>query len=171
MKISVIVALDERGGIGHHGRLPWRLATDLRRFKALTMGHHLVMGRKTWDAIGRPLPGRTMIVVTRKPDFQAAGCFVVHSFIDALDLAVNRNENELFVIGGGELYALALPIANRIYMTRVHTVIPADVNFPGFDPTDWKTILSETLFSGENDEYATTYYVLERRTLGNNLAA
>lgn len=163
MRIYLIVALDERDGIGHHGRLPWRLATDLRRFKSLTLGHHLVMGRKTWEAIGRPLPGRVMIVVTRKRDYQAPGCYVVHSLQAALDFALSQGEQELFIIGGGELFRLALPIADRIYLTRVHTLVPADVFFPTLDFDEWEVILAETIPPGEKDEFSTTYSILERR--------
>lgn len=169
MKISLIAALDENGGIGHHGRLPWRLSADLRRFKNLTMGHHLVMGRKTWESIGRPLPGRTLIVVTRKSGYLAEGCFVVNSFQSALEIALARGETELFVIGGGELYRLALPKAHRMYLTRVHAVVPADVFFPWFNPADWEIIQSQLADSGDQDEYPTTYLVLERRDLVNDL--
>lgn len=165
MILSIIAALDERGGIGHHGRLPWRLAADMRRFKAITIGHHIIMGRKTWEAINRPLPGRTMIVVTRKPDYQATGCIVVHSFFEALELAKERKEEEVFIIGGGELYQLALPLADRIYLTRVHTSVPADVYFPEFDRANWVVTHSQEVSSGENDEFSTTFYVLERMHL------
>lgn len=163
MKISLIVALDEQDGIGHHGRLPWRLGKDMRRFKALTMGHHLIMGRKTWEAIGRPLSGRTLIIVTRQPGYLAEGCHVVHSLDAALELARRRGEEEAFVIGGGELYELALPLAQRIYMTRVHTQVPADVFFPGFDPAEWEITQMQQDAAGEKDQFAATFSVLERR--------
>ena len=170
MKISIIAALDENGGIGHHGRLPWRLVTDMMRFRALTMGHHLVMGRKTWEAIGRSLPGRTMIVVTRNRDFQITEGFVVHSFLAAVEVAAARNEDELFVIGGGELYALAVPMATRMYLTRVHAIVPADVYFPGYNPAEWEIIKTQAIDAGEKDEYTTTFCVLDRRVrTGNEL--
>jgi len=136
--VSIIVAMDERGGIGIDNRLPWHLSADLKRFKALTMGHCVLMGRKTYESIGKPLPGRTMVVMTRQKDYQPEGCLVVHSLKEGMDLAEKRGENEAFVIGGGEIFTQALPIAARIYLTRVHAVAQCDVFFPEIDKKAWQ---------------------------------
>jgi dihydrofolate reductase len=162
MIVSIIVAMDEQRGIGHHGSLPWRLSTDQRRFKAITMGHHLVMGRKTYESIGRPLPGRIMIVVTRNPAYRPAGCLVVGSVERGLHLAEQQGETEVFVIGGGEVYAKALPLAQRIYLTTVHATVPADVFFPPLDEKAWIEEKVEYIPAGEKDAYPTTFRVLER---------
>jgi dihydrofolate reductase len=137
MIISLIVAMDQAGGIGKDGGLPWHLPADLKRFKALTMGHHLIVGRKTHETIGRPLPGRTTIVLTRDLDYRADGCLVAASLDEALELARQRGEDEAFVIGGAQVYDEALPLADRIYLTGVHGVFEADVYFPQFDLDGW----------------------------------
>ena len=126
MIVSLIAALDEAGGIGKDGGLPWRLSADLRRFKALTMGHHLIVGRKTYVSIGRPLPGRTLIVLTRDPTFAAPGCLLAASLEQALALAGRRGESEAFIGGGGEIFAQAMPLAGRLYLTHVHTLAACD---------------------------------------------
>jgi dihydrofolate reductase len=160
MLVSLIVAQDERGAIGVGNRLPWRLSSDLKRFKAITMGHAVIMGRKTWESIGKPLPGRTNIVITRRRGFRAPGAQVVSSLEEALDLARAADENEAFVIGGGDIFALALPLADRLYLTRVHTtVIDADTFFPPYDLSGWARLEQTHVPAGEQDEYATTYEV------------
>jgi dihydrofolate reductase len=160
--ISLIVAMDEQRGIGHHGSLPWRLATDMKRFKAITMGHHLIMGRKTYETIHRPLPGRTMIILTRNKAYEANGCIIAESLDEALRLAEKSGEGEILVIGGGEIYRQALPLVNRIYLTTVHAPVPADVFFPELDLDEWKEIRSEETPAGEKDSYPTTFRILER---------
>lgn len=140
-RISIIVATDDRGGIGLEGDLPWRLPEDLKRFKALTMGKPIVMGRKTYDSIGRPLPGRQNIVITRQPGLVAPGCTVVGSLADAL--AAAGNAPEVCVIGGAEIYRLALPLAQVIHLTRVHDRVDADTFFPVIDGEQW-SVLSRT---------------------------
>lgn len=164
MRVSLIVALDENSAIGRHGTLPWRLSTDLRRFKKLTMGHHLLMGRRTWESIGHPLPGRTNVVITRQPDYTAQGCLVVHSLQAALELAAQAGETEAFVIGGGEIFQTALPHAHRIYLTRVHThTEDADVYFPSIDLTSWHLNQEDPIPADGKNEYATTFQVWDRR--------
>ncbi|MBS3750478.1 MAG: dihydrofolate reductase [Anaerolineales bacterium] len=138
MIISLIVAMDEKGGIGKEGELPWHISQDLQHFKEVTMGHHLIMGRKTFQSIGKRLPGRTMIILTRNPDFRAEECLVVHSFPEALSLAEARGEEEVFIIGGASVYREALPMADQLYLTRVHTDAKADTFFPTFDLKSWK---------------------------------
>src|ERR1041384_6972267 len=109
--------MDERRGIGKQGRLPWRLSADLKRFRELTMGHHIVVGRKTFESIGRPLPGRQMIVVPRGRGLRAEGCLICHSPEEAIRLAAARGESEVFVCGGAEIYAQSLARADRLYLT------------------------------------------------------
>lgn len=163
MIISLIVAMDEERGIGLEGDLPWRLSQDLKHFKRVTMGHHLLMGRKTFLSIGGPLPGRTMIVLSRNPDFQAKGCLVVHSLDRALEVAGSRGETEIFVIGGESVFRQALPLADRLYMTRVHTRVEADTYFPAFDPTSWE-LVSETHYEEDRkNEYPFTIKTYHRR--------
>lgn len=162
MIVSLLVALDERNGIGLRGGLPWHLAADLKRFKALSMGHHLIMGRKTWDSIGRALPGRTSIIISHDPEYQAEGCLVAHSLDEGLSLAESRGEEEAFVIGGGEIFALALPLADRIYLTRVHAVVAADTFFPEFDTSEWRVVEQAKQPQDEKNQYPFTFYRLDR---------
>lgn len=163
VRISLIVAMDEDNAIGRQGSLPWRLSSDLQRFKGLTMGHHLLMGRRTWESIGRPLPGRTNVVITRQSDYSAPGCQVVHSLEAGLDLARQARETETFVIGGAELYQAALPHANRIYLTRVRArVADVDVHFPDIDLSGWQLVQENDLPADEKNEFPTTFQVWDR---------
>jgi dihydrofolate reductase len=162
MIISIIVAMDELGGIGHHGRVPWRLSTDLKRFKSLTWGHHLIMGRKTYESIGKALPGRTMIVITHNPAYRAEGCILVSSFAQAVKIAEQAGESEVLVIGGGEIYRQALLLADQIYLTRVHVQVPADVFFPELDEKEWIEVTTEFVPQGEKDAYDSTFRILKR---------
>jgi dihydrofolate reductase len=164
MIISLLVAMDEHNGIGQDNRLPWHLSTDLKRFKALTMGHHLIMGRKTYDSIGRPLPGRVMVVITRSVDYQAEGCRIAHSLQEALGIAEQAGETEAFVIGGGQIFAQALPLADRIYLTRVHTVCEADVFFPPFELEDWTIQATSEVPADEKNQFSSYFFVLARRS-------
>ena len=137
MLISIIVAVAENGAIGKDNQLLWRLPDDLKRFKALTLGHPIIMGRKTFDSIGKPLPGRTSIVITRNTDFQHEGVIVVHNVADAVEEARKLNSEEAFIIGGGELYKLTQPIADKLYITEVETSIDGDTFFQIDNPDDW----------------------------------
>jgi dihydrofolate reductase len=128
--------MDRGRVIGHQGRLPWHLPADLQRFKSLTMGHHIIMGRKTWESIGRPLPGRTSVVVTRNASYSAAGAVLAASLHEALTLA--RLDPEPFVIGGAEIFGEALPIATRIYLTKILAAYEGDTWFPELPATQWK---------------------------------
>ena len=163
MVISLIAALDRRRGIGRDNQLPWRLPADLKRFRELTLGHHLIAGRKTYESIGKPLPGRTMIIVTRQPGFQAADCLVADSVEAALALARARNENEVFVIGGGEIYAQTLALADRLYLTLVDAEVEADAFFPAYDERDWREQESETHAADEKHPYRFTFKALLKR--------
>jgi dihydrofolate reductase len=163
MIISLIVALDRRRGIGKDNQLPWRLPADLRRFRELTMGHHLIVGRKTYESIGKPLPGRTMIVVTRQPNFQIEGCLVVDSVKAALALVESRGESEVFVIGGAEIYAQTLAQADRLYLTLVEAEVAADTFFPVFAEDDWQEVERCTHAADEKHPYAFTFVTLDKK--------
>ncbi|MFL7891826.1 MAG: dihydrofolate reductase [Anaerolineales bacterium] len=163
MIISLIVAMDQNQGIGFEGQLAWHLPADLKRFKSLTMGHHLIMGRKTYESIGSPLPGRTMIIVTRNPVYQPEGCMVAHSIDTALDFARMGSDNEAFIIGGGDLFAQTIDLADRIYLTQVHASLPADVYFPDYSELDWREIETEFNPADEKNQYAVTFKVLVRK--------
>ena len=139
--ISLIAALASNGVIGRDGALPWNLPEDLRRFKALTMGHPVLMGRRTWESIGRPLPGRRNIVITRQAGYQATGAEVFGDLGSAL--AALAGAPEVFVIGGGEVYAAALPLARRLHLTELQRAVEGDARFPAFDKTQWMQILRE----------------------------
>lgn len=134
MIISIIAAVAENGVIGREGRLPWNLPEDLAHFKRTTMGHPIIMGRKTHESIGRPLPGRTNIIITGNNDYRAAGCVVVHSLQQAFKAC--GAAGEVFIVGGASVYAEAMPFASRIYLTRVKTMVDGDARFPAI-PSDF----------------------------------
>lgn len=159
-RVSIIVATDERGAIGHEGQLPWRLPEDLKRFKAITLGKPVIMGRKTWDSIGRPLPGRLNIVVTRQPGLELAGATVVGSLDEAL--AAAGDAPEACVIGGAEIYRLALPLADTLHLTRVHATVAADTYFPVLDPQQWVEVAREERAADERHAHAYTFVELRR---------
>jgi dihydrofolate reductase len=161
--ISLIVAMDQNRGIGFKGQLAWHLPADLKRFKSITMGHHLIMGRKTYESIGSPLRGRTMIIVTRNPNYQPDGCMVAHSIDSALNFARMGDETEVFIIGGGDLFEQTIDLADRIYLTEVHASLPADVYFPDYPEHDWQEIDTEFNPADEKNQYASTFKVLVRR--------
>lgn len=168
MKIALVVAVAENGVIGREGGLPWKLSSDLKRFKADTMGKPIVMGRKTHDSIGRALPGRLNIVVTRNPAWRADGVETVRSLDDALTLARIRGRcvtgaDEICVIGGGEIFAEAMPRADRLYVTHVLAPVEGDTFLPPIDPSQWETVRSERFPAGEKDSHATRYTIYERR--------
>jgi dihydrofolate reductase len=164
MRVSLIVAVAENGVIGRGGKLPWRLSDDLRRFKRLTMGHTIIMGRRTWESIGRALPGRRMVVVTHQPNYcvNAAGIGVVNSLDEALNVATVAGDDEAFVIGGAELYRAALPRADRLHVTRVHAEVGGDTYFPQIDWRQWRLIDSETHEADERNEYRYSFGVYRR---------
>ena len=138
MLISIIVAVSENGIIGNDNQLLWRLPDDLKRFKQLTLGHPMIMGRKTFESIGKPLPGRTSIVITRQKNYQPDGVVIADSLENALELAKTLETSEAFIIGGGEIYRQAQEIADKLYVTEVHTTIDGDTSFEILDPVAWK---------------------------------
>ena len=158
--VSILVATDERGGIGRDGGLPWHLPNDLKRFKALTMGKPIVMGRKTWESIGRPLPGRFNIVVTRQPGYTAPGATVVGSLDAAISVA--GDVGEICVIGGAEVYRLALPRTGLIHLTRIHATVPADTYFPELEAARWREVAREDHPADEKHAYAYSFIELRR---------
>lgn len=160
MDISIIVAIAENNVIGDNNQLIWHIPGDLKRFKALTMGHHIIMGRKTWESIGRALPGRISIVVSRNPNYLADGAIVVTSLEDALAKA--QLDNEVFIIGGAQIYEQALPLANKLYLTQVHKAFEGDVSFPNIDKNLWKQVSSEKGKPTETDGLEYSYIDLFR---------
>jgi len=164
MRISLIVAVAENGVIGRGGELPWRLSSDLQRFKRLTMGHTIVMGRRTWESIGRPLPGRRTVVVTRQSDYRIGSpdVTVVSSLDAALEVAQCAGDTEAFVIGGAELFREALPQADRLYYTRVLANVDGDTWFPDVDWNAWRKIESELTHANKKNDYPTTFEIQER---------
>ena len=160
--IALVVARANNGVIGNRGAIPWRIADDLRRFKALTLGKPVIMGRKTWDSLPKkPLPGRTNIVVTRDKTFAAEGAVVVHDIGEALARADGENPSEIAVIGGAEIYAAALPLANRVHLTEVAADFDGDAVMPPFDPAAWRETAREAHTTPEGLSYA--FVTLERR--------
>lgn len=163
MRIGIYVAVARNGVIGNQGGMPWRLSTDLKRFKAITMGKPVVMGRKTWESIGKPLPGRRNIVVTRNRDYPAEGADVVASLPAALDMAQGDQAAEVAVIGGGEIYRQAIDLADTLHVTHVEAELEGDTRFPDIDPAIWKPVTREAVAAGDRDSFATEYVVYERQ--------
>jgi len=158
--ISLIVAASMNNVIGAKGDLPWRLSADLKRFKALTIGKPIVMGRKTYDSIGRPLPGRQNIVVTRNPGFMAEGCDVVPSVDAAVEAA--GDAEEIMIIGGSHIYKAFLPRADRIYLTRVQAEVEGDAYLPEIGNDHWKEMSVEEYDADESNDCDVVYSILER---------
>lgn len=160
--ISAIVATDETGAIGKDGSLPWYLPSDLKRFKQLTMGHPIIMGRKTHQSIGRALPGRTNIIISGNDRYEAEGCLVVNSLDTALEKAAAApGHEEIFIIGGQAIFELSLPQISRIYLTLIHHRFDGD-KFFNYDKSQWKIVNQEAHAAGAEDKYAYDFRVLER---------
>ncbi|MGD9858942.1 MAG: dihydrofolate reductase [Marinobacterium sp.] len=168
MRLAMIAAQSQNRVIGNNNKLPWYLPEDLKYFKRVTLGKPIIMGRKTFESIGRPLPGRTNIIITRNPDWthDGAGVRVVHSLQQAIELAeslalVNGFEESL-VIGGAEIYELALPQADRLYLTQVHAEVQGDAHFPPLDPSQWQEMAREDFSAIEPNPYDYSFIVLDR---------
>jgi dihydrofolate reductase len=161
--VSIIAAMDRKRGIGFDNKLPWKLSADLKRFRDLTMGHHIIVGRKTFESIGRPLPGRRMIVVTRNRNYKTEGCDVAHSVEDATRLARERGESEVFICGGAEIYAESIGIADRMYLTFVDAEVAADTFFPEFDEQEWSVQESFHQPADERNQYPSTFKLMVRK--------
>jgi dihydrofolate reductase len=166
VKLSLVAAVARNGVIGRDGALPWRLPRDLARLKRLTTGHCVLMGRRTWESIGRPLPERTNIVITRDARFAPAGAVVAHGVEAAIAEARARGETEAFVLGGEAIYAAALPLADRLYLTRVHADVPGDVRFPSLEAVDarrgWRLVREEHHPADARHAHAFTFQDWER---------
>ena len=162
MKVALVVAADEGNVIGRDGGLPWHLPKDLSRFRRITMGHHLVIGRRTWESFAKPLPGRRIVVVSGTPLDLPDGIVRVGSLDEALALAEAAGDDEVMVGGGTRIFRDALPRADRVYLTRVHTRIDGDAWFPALAPAEWREVSREEVPSDERNEHATTFSLLER---------
>jgi dihydrofolate reductase len=164
--VSIIVAMTKNRMIGKDNDFPWHLSDDLKRFKKLTMGHTIIMGRNTYDhllaRIGRMLPGRTSVVVTRNPDFSTNDATVAHSIKEALRLS-HADTEEVFVIGGAQLQSSMLPYADRLYLTQIDVELEGDAFFPEIDPTQWKEISHEPHAQDEKNDYPFSFVTLEKR--------
>lgn len=165
--VLLVVAVAENGVIGADGDMPWRLPTDLKRFKAVTMGKPIIMGRKTFESIGRALPGRLNIVITRQEEFAAEGGVVMPSIEAAIELAkanaADLGEDAICIIGGGQIYAETLKIADRLHVTHVAAAIEGDTHFPQIDEAIWKIEAEETPEQGEKDSHAIRFVMYQRK--------
>ncbi|HSR62446.1 MAG TPA: type 3 dihydrofolate reductase [Gammaproteobacteria bacterium] len=160
MKISLIVAMDRKGVIGREGDLPWRLSSDLKHFKKITMGKPIIMGRMTHESIGRPLPGRENIVISRNKDYTANGCTVLNSL--ECVYAKFHDVDEIMIMGGEDLYRQTLDKADRIYLTEVHADLEGDTHFPEFDRESWEEVERYDFKKDEKNEYDYSFVILER---------
>ncbi len=163
MKVSLIVATDQQGLIGKENDLPWYLSADLCYFRKVTMGKPLIMGRNTHESIGRALPGRQNIIVTKKLDYKAEGCTVVHSIDQALQVASSADADEVMVMGGASLYTQLLPKADRLYLTLVDTDLAGDTWFPEWQRDDWFQLSREDHSADNNNEYPYSFIVYQRK--------
>jgi dihydrofolate reductase len=160
MRLSIIAAMSANRVIGSNNDLPWRLPADWKRFKSLTMGHHLIMGRKTFESIGQPLPGRTTVVITHQTDYAPEGVLVAHSVEQALKMAAG--DDEVFIAGGAQIYEQMLPRADRLYLTSIHEEFEGDTDFPEFEESDWDLISEESYAPDERNPYPYTFLIYER---------
>ena len=158
--LSLIVAISDNHVIGRDGQLPWHLSADLKRFKKLTMGHHIIMGRKTFDSIGRLLPGRTSIVLTRQADWSVDGVLTAADLETARLLA--GDDDETFIIGGSQLYQLALPMVERLYVTQVHATVEGDTYFPAITTAEWQLQDQQDHLADEKNDHAYSFMIYHR---------
>ncbi len=161
MKLSMIVAMATNRVIGRDNALPWRLPADLKRFKRLTMGHHLLMGRKTYESIGRPLPGRTTVVITRQDNLEIDGVTIAGSIDDAVEIAARAGDDEAFIAGGAEIFVQTLDRVDRLYLTLIHAAIDGDALFPEIDRTRWREVAREDHDPNERNHYAFSFVDFE----------
>src|SRR5690606_5177256 len=165
MEVSAIAALSRNRVIGKNNDLPWRLPDDMKFFMETTKGHHVIMGRKNYDSLHakfKPLPHRPNIVITRQRDFQAPGCTVMHAVEAALDLARESGETECFIIGGAEIYTLAMPYTTRLYLTEIHADVDGDTLFPELDMKDWKEVSRKHHAADDRHAYAFDFVIYDR---------
>ena len=163
MRISLIVAKSENNVIGVNNKLPWHLKDDLQNFKKLTLGHHILMGRKTFDSIGKPLPGRMSLVVSSEPKANGESVLWFNSIFRAIKQAERSGETELFIIGGEKIYKYALSLVDRIYLTEVHSVVDGDVFFPQLSMKNWKNISETHVAKSADNDFSFSMQILDRR--------
>ena len=163
MRLSIIAALSTNNVIGRANGIPWRQSTDLKRLKALTMGHHMIMGRKTWESLnGAQLPGRVMVVITRR-ELEVPGLIVVHSLEDAIRVVEESADGEPFIAGGSEIYEQSMHRADRMYLTRVHAEVDGDATFPDFDDvSEWRLVDSEHFEADAKNQYPYSFLTYDR---------
>ena len=164
MRISIIVAMDEGRVIGNDGGMPWHLPADLKFFKSMTMGKPILMGRSTYESIGRPLPGRTNIVITRNPTYQAEGCRLAHSIDNALAIAEEESAEEAMIIGGGGIYEQILERTDRLYLTEIAVHMVGDTHFPVIKPEEWQEVSREEYAADGENPFDLAFVVLDRKT-------
>jgi len=163
MIISAIAATAKNNVIGKDNQIPWYLPNDLAWFKRKTLNHCVIMGRKSFRGIGHPLPKRTNIVITRDPYFTADGVLIAHSIEDALGMAYDLGEQEVFIIGGGEIFRESLDLLDRVYLTQIELEVEGDAFFPALDPTDWQETWQEAHLPDPKNEWAYTFHIWERQ--------
>ncbi len=163
MIVSAIVAVAENGVIGKDNDIPWRLSDDLKYFKRTTLNHHIITGRNNFLSIGRPLPKRTNIIITRDPYYAVDGCLIAHSVEEALQIAYDNGEEEAFIIGGAKIYELSMTYWDRLYLTNVHAKVVGDVMFPKMNMEDWELLSSEAHKADEKNEHDYTFNLFERK--------
>jgi len=163
MDISIIVAITENNIIGKANGMPWHLPADLKFFREKTTGHYIVMGRKTFESIGggRPLPNRVSIIITKQKNYKAEGCIIAHSLEEAIEIA--KDQDELFIIGGKQIYDQALAFANKMYITRIHTSIDGDTSFPQYDDSNWEMKSYTEREADEKNAYSLSFLVFEKK--------
>lgn len=159
MNLSIVVAMASNGIIGRNGDLPWRLSADLKHFKAITMGKAIIMGRLTHESIGRPLPGRQNIVLTRDRHYKAEGCSLIH---DLKSLEILFAREEAMIIGGAQIYADTLPLANKLFITEVHADVSGDVSFPAFNRAQWQETSRESYSADDKNDHDYSFVTLKR---------
>jgi dihydrofolate reductase len=169
MIVSAIVAATENWVIGRDNGIPWYLSNDLKYFKNTTLNHHIIMGTNTYASIGRPLPKRTNIVLTRNLFYTIQNCLIAHSIQEALELAYDNGEKEVFIIGGGKIYENSFKWLDKIYLTVVHTELEGDTFFPKLDMTEWKEISSVSHAQDEKNDFKHTFKILERKNRENEV--
>ncbi|GGG06511.1 dihydrofolate reductase [Pontibacter amylolyticus] len=161
--IAIVVAIAENNVIGKDNQLIWHLPADLRHFKQKTMGHPMIMGRKTFESIGKPLPGRTTIIVTRQEDYKAEGCIVMNSVEEAIAKGKELDSEQVSIVGGAEIYKQALPYVDTLYLTEVHYAFDGDTFFPDLQKEEWQEVSAESHQQDEKNEYAYTFKELRRK--------
>lgn len=160
MNLTLIAAMSQNRVIGRNNDLAWHLPNDLKHFKELTRGHHVIMGRKTYESMGRPLPGRTNIIVTNQSDYKAIGCIVVNNLMDAIRKA--ENDSQPYIIGGGKIYEQALPLADTLELTLIHADVEGDTYFPEIDTNKWQIVAKESHAADDRHEYAFDFLTYHR---------